>query len=91
MVYSYNYKSPHVSSTEPKKIIPIRIYLAPVVRIYKSKIIRKVIRIFKNAFLIFFLLNVSRKISRYSSTVVVLTNIFSNKEKFSQNGGQTNI
>ena len=42
MGYSYNYKSPHVSTTEPKKIIPIRIYLAPVVRIYKTKIIRKV-------------------------------------------------
>lgn len=55
MGYSYNYKSPHVSSTEPKKIIPIRIYLAPVVRIYKSKIIRKVIRIFKNAFLVNFI------------------------------------
>ena len=47
MGYSYNYQSPHESTSEPKKIIPIRIYVAPVLRIYKTKIIKKVLKAIK--------------------------------------------
>ena len=42
MGYSYSYKSPNVTTTESKKVIPIKIFLEPVVRVYKTKIIRKV-------------------------------------------------
>ena len=50
MGYSYNYQSPHESTSEPKKIIPIRIYLAPVLRIYKTKIIKKVLKAIKTRY-----------------------------------------